>query len=62
MCSTVIAVTLTSDFSPALCNEMLNIHIIKDCGFNMKFLCDMTKTYSQMHSKDKYSHPSSINW
>ena len=60
--SRLIAVTQTSDFAPASRNQMLNIERGKDCGFNLKFVHDMTKTYSQMHSKDKYSHLSSIIW
>ena len=29
---------------------------------NLKHVCDMTRTYSQMHHTDKYSQHSSIIW
>ena len=31
-------------------------------GFTLKCVCDMTRTYSQMHCTDKYSEHSSIIW
>ena len=31
-----------------------------ECGFTLKGVCDMTRTYSQMHCTDKYSEHSSI--
>ena len=58
----LIAVTKTSDFSPASSNDMFNIHTTKDCWLRLKFERHMTKTYNEMHSKDKYSHLSSIIW
>ena len=41
---------------------MLNIETTKDYGFKLKFVDDMTETYSQIHCKDKYSHLSSNIW
>ena len=32
----------------------------KEKGFTLKRVCDMTRTYTQMHSTDKYSQLSSI--
>ena len=32
---------------------MINIQRTQDSGFNLKFIRDMTKTYSQMHCKDR---------
>ena len=43
MGSRLIAVTLTSDFAPVSRNEMLNIQISKDWGFNLKLVRDMEK-------------------
>ena len=31
-----------------------------ECGFTPKCICDMTRTYSQMHHTDKYSEHSLI--
>ena len=33
-----------------------------ECGFTLTRVCDMTRTYSQMHRTDKYSEHSSIIW
>ena len=33
-----------------------------ECGFTLKHVRDMTRTYSQMHRTDKYSEHSSIIW
>ena len=33
-----------------------------ECGFTLKRVRDMIKTYSQMHRTDKYSQHSSIIW
>ena len=33
-----------------------------ECGFTLKRVRDMTRTYSQMHRTDKYSEHSSIIW
>ena len=33
---------------------------LKECGFNLKRVRDMIRTYSQMHRTDKYSQHSSI--
>ena len=60
--SRLIAVTYTSHFAPASSNELLTIQTATDCGFNLKFLRDMTKISSQVHSKGKYSHLTSIIW
>ena len=58
--SRLIPITKTTDFAPFSRKEFLNIQTTKDCGFNLKFVRDMTKTYSQMPCKDKYSHVRSI--
>ena len=41
------AVTSPSDFAPALSKEFLDIQATIDCGFTLKRVCDMTRTYSQ---------------
>ena len=47
---------------PALSKEFLDIQATIECGFTLKHVCDMTRTYSQMHRTDKYSEHSSIIW
>ena len=42
--------------------EFLDIQATIECGFTLKRLRDMTRTYSQMHRADKYSEHSSITW
>ena len=52
----------TSDFAPASSKEFLDIQATIECGFTLKRVRDMIKTYSQMHRTDKYSQHSSIIW
>ena len=40
--------------------EFLDIQANKECGFTLKLVRDMTKTYSQLHCTDKYTQHSSI--
>ena len=42
--------------------EFLDIQAAMECGFTLKRVRDMTRTYSQMHRTDKYSQYSSIIW
>ena len=42
--------------------EFLDIQATIECGFTLKRVRDMIKTYSQMHRTDKYSQHSSIIW
>ena len=42
--------------------EFLDIQATVECGFILKLVRDMIKTYNQMHRKDKYSQLSSILW
>ena len=60
--SRLIAVTYTLDFLPVSRNEIIKIQTTTDYGFNLKIVHDMRKIYSQMYSKDKYSHLSSVIW
>ena len=62
LCSSPVAVTLPSDFAPASSKEFLDIQATIECGFTLKRVRDMTRTYSQMHRTDKYSEHSSIIW
>ena len=41
---------------------ILDIQATIECGFTLKRVRDMIKTYSQMHRTDKYSQHSSIIW
>ena len=55
-------VTSPSDFAPASSKEFLDIQATIECGFTLKRVRDMIKTYSQMYRTDKYSQHSSIIW
>ena len=35
---------------------------VLECGFTLKRVRDITRTYSQIHRTDKYSEHSSISW
>ena len=52
----------TSDFVPVSSKEFLDIQATIECGFTLKRVCDMIRTYSQMHRTDKYSQYSSVIW
>ena len=60
--SSPVAVTQTSDFAPALSKEFLEIEETIDSGFTLKRLCDMIRTYSQMHCTCKHTQHSLILW
>ena len=60
--SSPVAVTKPSDFPTVLSKEFLDIEATIECGFTLKRVRDMTRTYSQMHRTDKYSQLSSIIW
>ena len=62
MGSRTVAVTQTSDFAPASSKDFLDIQATIECGFTLKRLRDMIRTYSQMHRTNKYSQHSSIIW
>ena len=51
---------LTFRFSTS--KEFLDIQATIECGFTLKRVGDMTRTYSQMHRTDKYPEHSSIIW
>ena len=46
--------------APASSKEFLDIQATVECGFTVKVVRDMLKTYNQMHLTDKYSQHSSI--
>ena len=60
--SSAVAVTLSSDFEPALSKEFLDIQATIECEFTLKCVRDMIRTYSQFHRTDKYPEHSSITW
>ena len=43
-------------------NSNLPIQATIECGFTLKCLRDMMRTYSQVHRTDKYSQYNSISW
>ena len=52
------------NFKFRACSEqgVLDIKATTECGFNLKRVSDMIRTYSQMDRTDKYSHHCSIIW
>ena len=60
--SSPLAVTKPSDFPTILSKEFLDIEENIECGFTLKDVRDMTKTYSQIHRTYKYSQVSSMIW
>ena len=46
--SSPVAVTSPSDFAPASSKEFLDIQATIECGFTLKRVRDMTRTYSQL--------------
>ena len=52
--SSPVAVTSPSDFASSSSKEFFDIQATIECGFTLKPLRDMTRTYSQMHRTDKY--------
>ena len=58
----LVAVTSPSDFAPASSKEFLDIQATIECGFTLKRVRDMRRTYSQMHRTEKYLEHSSIIW
>ena len=45
-----------------LSKELLDIQVTIECGLTVKSVRDMTKTYSEMYSTDKYSQKGPIIW
>ena len=60
MGSSPVAVTQTSDLAPASSKELLDIQATVECGFPLKCVHDIIRTYSQMQRADKYSQLSAI--
>ena len=48
----------TSDIAPVLSKEFLDTQATIECGFTLKRVHDMIRTYSQMNHADKYSQHS----
>ena len=46
--SSLVAVSWTSDFAPASSKEFLDIQAIIECGFTLKCVRDMIRTYNQL--------------
>ena len=53
-----VAVTSPSDFAPASSKDFVDIQANIECGFTLKRVRDLTRTYSQVHRTDKYSEDS----
>ena len=48
--SSPVAVTSPSDLAPASSKEFLDIHATIECGFTLKCVRDMTRTYSKIYN------------
>ena len=48
--------------TPASSKECLGIQATIECGFTLKRVRDMIRTYNQMHCTDMYSQHGSIIW
>ena len=46
--SSPVEVTSPSNFAPASSKEFLDIQVTIECGFILKRVCDMTRTYSEV--------------
>ena len=57
-----VAVFPPSDFTPATSKEFLDIQATTECGFTLKRVRGMTRTYSQMNRTDKSLERCSIIW
>ena len=44
-----------SNSTSVLSKEFLDIQVTIECGFTLKCVCDMIRTYSQMHHTDEHS-------
>ena len=62
MGSNLVAVNCTSDVALVSDNKLVDILATIDCRFSVKRVCDMIRTYRQMHCTDKYSQNSSNIW
>ena len=65
VCSCHVTYAFQSESSLYSClnvKELLDIQATIECGFTLKRIRDMTRTYSQMHRTDKYSEHSSVIW
>ena len=51
----------TSDIVSVSSEESLDIQATIECGFTLKRVRDMIKTYSEMHRTDKYSKHTQLN-
>ena len=60
--SSPIAIAQTSGFVSVSSKEILDIQVTIVCGFTLKRLRDMIRTYTQMHRTDKCSQQSLIIW
>ena len=52
----------TSDFAPDSSKKFLEIQATTECGFTLKRVRHMIRTWSQIHRTYKYSQDSSIIW
>ena len=52
--------TSPSDFAPASSKEFLDIQATIECGFTLKRVCDMTRTYSLLSSDKIFNESTPI--
>ena len=58
--SSPVAVIQPSDFTPASSKEFLDIQATIECRFTLKRVRDITRRYTQMRCRDKYSEHTSV--
>ena len=58
MTATGLESTTTSDFTPALGKEFLEIQANIECGLTLKCVHDMIRTYSELQSSEKKTQKS----
>ena len=61
-CTSLLTLRHSPPLVPVSSKEFLDIQVTIECGFTLKCIHDMIKTYSQMHRRDKYSQHSPIIW
>ena len=59
--SSPVAVTSPSDFAPASSKEFLDIQATIECGFTLKRVRDMTRTYSPQLGFQNFISPLIFN-
>ena len=60
--SSSVAIIKTSEIAPVWTKELLHFQATIECGYTLKRVSDMIRTYIQMSHTEKYSEHSSTIW